>query len=164
MGTSKFVETVWFFVVLVGGSIVGYINIPPGAVIVNTVPSVVVCRTIIGCAVHNVTRDILATAEGGEEIGKIIANAFSGVQCLANIKVLDDGVVVIVIFEVMNDPTVDCLYLFGIGITACTNFVNKFFCLGVPQGCSTVVKIWGFRFADENICKDHRDQNKAGYY
>ena len=40
MRTFKFAESVWFFVVLVGGSIVGHIHIPPGVVIVDSVPGV----------------------------------------------------------------------------------------------------------------------------
>ena len=46
MGTSKLVETVWFFVVLVGSSIIGHIYIPPGVVIIDTVPSVLCCGFI----------------------------------------------------------------------------------------------------------------------
>ena len=72
----EFADTVWFFVVLVGSSIIRYIHIPPGVVIIDAVPGVVGQGSVIGCAVHDVARDILASAEGGEEIGEIIADTF----------------------------------------------------------------------------------------
>ena len=119
---------------------------------------------IIRFAVNNIARDVLTAAEGGEEVGEIVADAFVGAQCLTDIKVLDEGVVVIVILKVMNDPVVDRLHLFGIVITVCTNFVSMFFRLCVPQSCTSVNKIGGFRLEDEIVCRNHRDQNESRYY
>lgn len=39
MGTFEFAESIGSLPVLVSGNIVGYINIPPGVVIVDAVPS-----------------------------------------------------------------------------------------------------------------------------
>ena len=116
---------------------------------------------IIGGAIHNIAGDILTTAEGGEEIGEVIADTFMGAQRSLNVEVLDEGVVVVVVLTVMNDPTVNCLYLLGIGFTVGANFVSKFFRLCVPQGRTTVSEIGCFRFADEIVCSDYRDQNES---
>ena len=78
MSVFKFTETVWFFVILVGSGIIGHVQIPPGVVVVNAVPGVAGGWAVIGCAVYNAAGDVLATAEGGEKIGKIIADTFMG--------------------------------------------------------------------------------------
>ena len=158
------VETVWFFVALVGGSIVGYIKIPPGVVIIDAIPSVGGQRTVIGRAVHNVAGDVLTTTEGSEKIGEVVADAFMGAQCFANVEILDECAVVIVVLEVMDDPLVDCSDLIFVGFATGADFVSKFFCLCVPQGCPAVGEIRGFRFADEIVCGDPCDQNKTRYY
>ena len=132
--------------------IVGYIHIPPGVVVVYTVPSVLGCG-FVRSSVYNIARGILATTEGSEEIGEIIADTFAGSQCVTNIEILDEGVIIIIVLEVMNDPTIDRLYLFGIGVTVCTNFVSEFFCLRIPQGCSAIGEIRSFQFADEIVCE-----------
>lgn len=82
---------------------------------------------------------------------------------MANIEILDECVVIIVVLEVMNDPFVDCFDLFFVGLTIGTNFVSKLFCLCVSQGRTTVEKIWWFRRADEILCGNHRDQNEPRY-
>ena len=117
MGTFKFLESVWYFVVFVGSSIIGHIQIPPGAVIVDTVPSVV-SGAVVRSSVHHIARDVLTPAEGSEEIGEIVAAAFAGAQCFTDIEILDECEVIIVVLKVINDPSVDRLHLFGIGITA----------------------------------------------
>ena len=82
---------------------------------------------IIRFAVNNIARDVLTAAEGGEEVGEIIADPFACIQCATNVEILDEGVVVIVVFKVCHHPTVDCFDLFFVSITTCTNFVSKFF-------------------------------------
>ena len=76
MGVFEFVKTINISVVLTRRHIICYVHIPPGVVVVNAVPSVVGQRTVIGCAVNNITRDVLTTTEGSEEIGKIVTYAF----------------------------------------------------------------------------------------
>lgn len=155
-------EAVCFLAVLVGGSIVGHIQIPPGVVIENAVPCML-CGGFVRSAVHDVARNVLAAAECGEKIGEIIADAFMGAQCFTHIEILDEGVIIIVVLEVIDDPLIDRLHLFFVGFTASTNFVSKFFGLCVPQGCSAVGEIWCFRIADEIVCGDPCDQNESQY-
>ena len=78
MEAFEFAEAIGSLAVLVSGDVVGHIHIPPGVVVVNAVPGVAGGWAIIGCSINNVARDILATAEGGEEIGEIVAYAFAG--------------------------------------------------------------------------------------
>lgn len=129
--TFEFAETIEGFFALARGNIVSHIQIPPGAVIIDAVPSVS-GGGFVGNSVNNVAKDILTTAEGGEEIGEVVADTFAGVQCSANIEVLDKGVVIIIVLEVMNDPLVKHLYLFLVGFATGTNFVSKFLCLRIP--------------------------------
>lgn len=70
-------KAVGISIVLACGNIVGHIHVPPGVVIIDAVPGVLGGGFVRG-AVHNVARNVVATAEGGEEIGKIIADTFMG--------------------------------------------------------------------------------------
>ena len=78
MRAFEFMKTINIFVVLTRGHIICYVHIPPGAVIVDTVPSVV-SGAVVRSSVHHIARDILASAEGGEEIGEVVADPFMGV-------------------------------------------------------------------------------------
>ncbi len=96
-------------------------------------------------------------------MGKVKAKALFGTQRVVNVEILDERIVVIVVFKIRYNPTVEHLYLFGIGITACTNFVSEFFYLRVPQGCTAVGEIRSLRFADEILCGEQRYGNKCRY-
>ena len=78
MGTFEFAKAIEVSFTFACGDIIGHIYIPPSVVIIDAVPSMVCQRTVIGCAVHDVARYILAPAEGGEEVGEIVADAFMG--------------------------------------------------------------------------------------
>ena len=52
---------------------------------------------LTGYSVNSVARDTLTTAERGEQMRKIKAKSLLGSQCLANIKVLEDWITVVVI-------------------------------------------------------------------
>ena len=90
----------------------------------------------------------MTSTERSEQMGKVKANPLLGLQCFANIKVLEEWITVVVILEVGYDPIIKSQYLFLVGFTTRTNFVSKFFRLRVPQRISAVGKIRGFRFED----------------
>ena len=110
-----------------------------------------ICVVLTGYSVNSVARDILTSAKCGEQMGKVKANTLLGLQCLANIEVLEKWITVVVIFEIGYDPIIEGSHLFLVGFTTGTNFVSKFFCLRVPQSISAVGKIRGFRFENEII-------------
>ena len=120
-----------------------------------------ICAVLTGYSVNSVARDILTSAECGEQMRKVKANTLFGLQCLANIKVLEEWITVVVILEIGYDPIIECSYLFLVGFTTGTNFVSKFFRLRVPQGISDVGKIRRLRFVDEIICKEKEHYNKS---
>ena len=60
-------------------------------------------------------------------MGKVKANTLFGLQCLANIKVLEEWIAVVVILKVGYDPIIKSQYLFFVGFATGTNFVSKFF-------------------------------------
>ena len=72
-------EAEWCF----GGEVIGDINVVPGAVDQDAVPGVLGGAVGARIAVNNVARDILASADGGEEAGDIVANA-----CFIIIKII----------------------------------------------------------------------------
>jgi len=68
---------------VLGGEVIGDINVVPGAVDQDAVPGVLGGAVGARIAVNNVARDILASADGGEEAGDIVANA-----CFIIIKII----------------------------------------------------------------------------
>ena len=77
MGIFKFADTINASFVLVCRNIICYIYIPPGVVIIDAVPGVL-GGGFVRSSIHYIARDILATAEGGEEIGEVVTDAFVG--------------------------------------------------------------------------------------
>lgn len=69
-------KTIKFSLLLSLYCIKGYIQIPPRAIKVNSIPSMVVLNIIALITVDNKTRDILAAAECSEKMRKVVANAF----------------------------------------------------------------------------------------
>ena len=149
--TFQSVEPIKLFAVGCTCYIVRYINIPPSSVIVHAVPSVPSRAVFIGYTVNGIARNILTAAERDEQMGKVKANSFLGLQCLANIEVLEKRIAVVVVLEVGYDPIIKRSHLFLVGCTTGTNFVSKFFRMGIPQSISAVGKIRGFRFENEII-------------
>jgi len=95
--TFQSVEPIKLFAVGCACYIVRYINIPPSPVIVHAVPSVPICAVFIGYSVNSIARDILTPAKCGEQVRENKANTLFGLQCLANIKVLEEWITVVVI-------------------------------------------------------------------
>ena len=98
--TFQSVEPIKLFAVGCACYIVRYINIPPSPVIVHAVPSVPICVILTGYSVNSIARNVLTTAKCGEQMGKVKANTLFSLQCLANIKVLEEWIAVVVVLEV----------------------------------------------------------------
>ena len=77
MRLFEFVKTIKGSAVLSCRHIIGYIYIPPGVVIIDAIPSVMFYG-FVRDAIDYITGDVLATAEGGEEIGEVVADTFMG--------------------------------------------------------------------------------------
>jgi len=60
---------------VLGGEVVGDIDIVPCAVDQNAVPGVLGGTVGSGIAVDDIARDVLASADGGEEAGDIVSDA-----------------------------------------------------------------------------------------
>ena len=120
-----------------------------------------ICAILTGYSVNSVARNILTAAERGKQVSKIKTNTLFGLQCLANIKVLEKRIAVVVVLKVGYDPIIKSQYLFFVGITSGTNFVSKFFRLCVPQGISAVGKIRSLRFVDEILREEQKYYNKC---
>ena len=70
------------------GEVVGDINVVPDAVYEDAVPGVLGGAVGARIAVDDIARDILASADGGEEAGDIVADARFGLQGFADIGIL----------------------------------------------------------------------------
>lgn len=70
---------------VLGGEVVGDINVVPGAVYEDAVPGVLGGTVGSGIAVDDIARNVLASADGGEEAGDIVADARFGLQGFSDI-------------------------------------------------------------------------------
>ena len=68
--------------------VAGDINIPPSAVKIGTVPSVQVRSVVAVIAVEDIAGNAVATADGGEKMRVVKADARAGVECATEIKVI----------------------------------------------------------------------------
>ena len=96
-----------------------------------------ICVVLTGYSVNSVARDILTSAKCGEQMGKVKANTLLGLQCFANVEVLEKRITVVVVLQVGYDPIIKRSHLFLVGFTTGTNFVSS---LSLPELLSTIPK------------------------
>lgn len=122
---------------ILGGEVVGDINVVPDAVYEDAVPGVL-GGTVGACiAVDNVARDVLASADGGEEAGDIVADTRFGLQCFGDVRILIEAIVVMIVGEVLGHPRVCRKHLLLIGRTG-GDLVEEIFVLRAPQDAGAV--------------------------
>ena len=90
-----------------------------------------------GIAVDDVARDVLASTDGGEEAGDIVADARFGLQGFADIGILIKTVVVMIVCEILGHPRICRKHLLFIGRPG-SNLVEEIFVLRAPQDAGTV--------------------------
>ena len=73
---------------VLGGKVVGDIDVVPVAVDEDAVPGVLGGTVGSGIPIDDVARNTLASADGGEEAGDIVADARFGLQDFADIGIL----------------------------------------------------------------------------
>ena len=98
--TIQHPKAVWFLTVLITHNITGNIYIPPSAIIVNAVSGMGIGSIGIGCSVNDIAGNVLTAAERGEQMGEVKAKPFLRAECLAHVKILDEGISLKVIFKV----------------------------------------------------------------
>lgn len=119
------------------GEVVGDIYVVPGAVDQNAVPGVLGGTVGSGIAVDDIARNVLASADGGEEASNIVTDARFGLQGFADIGILIKAVVVMIVGEVLCHPGICRKHLLLIGFPG-GNLIENIFVLGVPQDAGTV--------------------------
>ena len=122
---------------VLGGEVVGDIYVVPGAVDQDAVPGVLGGTVGSGIAVDDIARDVLASADGGEEAGDIVADARFGLQGFADIGILIKAVVVMIISKVLGHPSICRKHLLLIGLPG-GDLVEEIFVLRAPQDSGTV--------------------------
>ena len=122
---------------VLGGEVVGDVDVVPGAVYEDAVPGVLGGTVGSGIAVDDIARDILASTDGGEETGDVVADARFGLQGFGDIGILIKAVVVMIISKVLGHPRVCRKHLLLIGRPS-GNFVEAIFVLSAPQDAGAV--------------------------
>ena len=122
---------------VLGGEVIGDINVVPGAVDEDAVPGVLGGTVGSGIAVDDIARDILASADGGEEAGDIVADTRFGLQSFADIGILIEAVIVMIISKILGHPGICRKHLLLIGRPG-GDLVEDFFVLRAPQDAGTV--------------------------
>lgn len=122
---------------VLGGEVIGDINVVPSAVYEDAVPGMLGGTVGSGIPINDVARDALASADGGEEAGDIVADARFGLQGFCDIGILIKAIVVMIVGEVLGHPGICRKHLLFIGRTG-GDLVEDFFVLRAPQDAGTV--------------------------
>ena len=122
---------------ILGGEVVGDIDVIPSIAYEDAVPGVL-GGTVGACiAVDDVAWDVLASADGGEKAGDVVADACFGLQGFGDIGILIEAIVVMIVGEVLGHPGICRKHLLFIGCPG-GNLVEKIFVLRAPQDAGTV--------------------------
>ena len=103
----------------------GEINIPPRAAIIGTVPSVQVGSVLAVITVEDIAGNAVATADGGEEVRVVEADAFVGVERAADIEILILGIKIRIVFQIVQHPVVGGFDRFFVGGLFGVDFVEQ---------------------------------------
>ena len=122
---------------ILGGEVVGDINVVPDAVYEDAVPGVLGGTVGSGIAVDDIAWDALASADGGEEAGDIVADTRFCLQGFGDVRILIEAVVVMIVGKILGHPGICRKYLLFIGRPG-GNLVEDIFVLGAPQDPGTV--------------------------
>lgn len=120
-----------------GGEVVGDIDVVPGTVDEDAVPGVLGGTIGAGIAVDDIARDALASADGGEETGDIVADARFGLHSFGDIGILIKAIVVMIVGQVLCHPGICRKHLLFIGRPG-GDPVKLIFVLRAPQDSGTV--------------------------
>ncbi len=130
--------------------IIRQINIPPSAVKVNSVPRVLCGSVCFAVAVYDIARDALTSAVCGEKMGKVIAHTFFRLQGVCTVEILIDGIVGVIVFNVLYNPFVARLYGFFIRGAILGKIIKDIFVSKTPRGRKTIRES-ALLFVDENV-------------
>ena len=122
---------------ILGGEVIGDINVVPGAVDQDAVPGVLDGTVGARIAVDDVAWDALASADGGEEAGDIVADTRFGLQGFCDIGILIKAIVGMIVGEVLGHPRICRKHLILIGRPG-DDLVEEIFVLRAPQDTGAV--------------------------
>ena len=120
--------------------VAGDINIPPRAAIIGTVPSVQVRSVVAVITVEDIAGNAVATADGGEKVRVVEADAFAGVERSANIEILILGVKIRIVFQIVQHPVIGGFDGFFVGGLFGADFVEECFIAFAPKAGCAVLK------------------------
>ena len=136
-------EFSWFVL-----GIKGYIQNPPWAVKIDTVPSVKHGKIILFHSVNITTRNALTAANCTEQIHILIACACFGTQCFAYIKILVRDFICIVILHVSNNPVVFRYNSILIYLCVCAYFSENLITVFIPKTSLPLISLVSSNFAN----------------
>ena len=120
--------------------VAGDIDIPPSAAIIGTVPSVQVGSVLAVITVEDIAGNAVATADGGEKMRVVEADAFASVNCAANIEILIFGVKIRIVFQIVQHPVVGGFDRFFVGGLFGADLIEECFIVFAPKAGCAVLK------------------------
>ena len=120
--------------------IAGDINIPPSAVEISTVPSVQVGSVFAVITVENIAGNAVATADGGEKMRVVKADAHMGIEGAAYIEILIFGVKFRIVFQIVQHPVIDGFDGFFVGGLFGADLIEECFVAFAPKAGCAVLK------------------------
>ena len=120
--------------------VAGDINIPPSAVEIGAVPCVQVGSVVAVIAVEDIAGNTVSTADSGEKVRVVEADAFAGVERAADIEILIFGIKIRIVFQIVQHPVIDGFDGFFVGGLFGADFVEEYFIAFAPKAGCAVLK------------------------
>ena len=120
--------------------VAGDIDIPPSAIEIGAVPSVQVGSVVAVIAVEDIAGNAVATADGGEKVRVVKADAFAGVERATDIEILIFGIKIRIVFQIVQHPVVGGFDGFFVGGLFGADFVEECFIAFAPKAGCAVLK------------------------
>ena len=120
--------------------VAGDIDIPPSAVETGTVPSVQVRSVVAVIAVEDIAGNAVATADGGEKMRVVKADAHADIDRATDIEILILGIKFRIVFQIVQHPVIGGFDGFFVGGLFGADFVEKCFVAFAPKAGCAVLK------------------------
>ena len=120
--------------------VAGDIDIPPSAVKIGTVPGVEIDSVVAVIAVEDIAGNTVATADGGEKVRIVKADAFMGIEGAADIEILIFGIEIRIVFQIVQHPVVGGFDGFFVGGLFGADLIEECFIAFAPKAGCAVLK------------------------
>ena len=120
--------------------VAGDIDIPPSAAIIGAVPSVEIGSVVAVIAVKDIAWNAAATADGGEKVRVVKADAFAGIKRTADIEILIFGIKIRIVFQIVQHPVEGGFDGFFVSGLFGADLIEECFIVFAPKAGCAVLK------------------------